>query len=74
MRLTRKLIEQEIKIQTGYDVVLTKGDGYFWFSSDDEKTGLMLAGKQSTSIYQNTLGQQSLQEWVDSFITIIKND
>lgn len=67
MRTTINNINKALKEKTGLDVKLWKGDGYFYFYSDNDEVGNMLAGFNSTSVYTCQLGVQSVDAWVEDF-------
>lgn len=68
-RITINNIQKAIKADTGFDVVLAKGNGYFWFTSDDEATGLYLCLADHSAVFTNHLtgGIIDIQWWVDQF-------
>ena len=66
MRVTLNNISKAIKEETGMDIKLHRGYGYFHFYSDDDETGLMLMRLPSTSVYTNTLGSFSIEGWVEA--------
>lgn len=68
MRVTINNINKALKLRTGLDVKIWRGEGYFYFYSDDDKVGLMIAGFESASVYTCQLGIQSVDEWVNDFI------
>ena len=72
MRTTINNINKALKEKTGLDVKLWRGNGYFYFYSDDSETGLMLAGFESTSVYTCQLGIQSVSGWVEDFEFMLK--
>jgi len=50
------------------DILLVKGNGYFYIASDDKELGLKIAGLYSSSIYTNSLSdvtKEMLLSWVD---------
>ena len=73
MRITINYINKALKEKTGLDVKLFRGNGYFYFYSDDDETGLMLAGFESTSVYTCQLCIQSVDAWVGDFEFMLKN-
>ena len=74
MRVTRNRIYKAIKEKHGLDVKLFQGGGVFHFYSDDEKTGLMLSGLYSTTVYMYRLSDQSVDNWVKDFDIILKEE
>lgn len=70
-RVTTKAICAAIKDKTGYDVNLNRGEGYFYFDSDDKDTALLLCRAHSTSIYVNTLSSLSVDAWLRDFENIL---
>lgn len=71
MRVTKNNISRAILDETGFNVKISTGIGYFWFYSDDEKTDLLLSGLESTSVYSNLLSHMSVERWVETFYDII---
>ena len=61
---TLKQLNKIIQEQIG-DILLIKGKGYFYVTSEDEEIGLRLAGLDSTSIYVCHLNQQTVSQWID---------
>jgi len=70
--VTSKQICKTIKTATGYDVVLKKGNNYFWFESDSDETDPIFTKLHSTSVYTPSLNDKSIDEWVRDFKNIIK--
>lgn len=60
---TLKQVNKAIQKEVG-NVILCKGEGYFYASSDDNEIALKLASLKTTSIYVCHLNQQSVEEWV----------
>jgi hypothetical protein len=80
MRYTKANIGKRIEEVTGLPVRLWKGDGYFYFYSDDDECGAMLSSLwHGTSVYVNALWQikegktdeEAIQWWVDQFYGIL---
>lgn len=71
MKATKKRICKAIKEKYGFDVGLYRENGVFSFYSDDENTGLILAGLYSTTVYTYRLGDLNLQQWLDAFDDIL---
>ena len=46
-------------------VLLCKGNGYYWISSDDEDTWALIDSLPETTIYVNSFNQQTPEQWVD---------
>ena len=74
MSTTNKAINKAIKAATGYDVKLHKGGGVCSFYSDDEDTSLLLCGFNSTSVYVNTINTYTVEEWVEEFKYMLKEN
>jgi len=70
MRLTKKLIEKEIKTKTSLDARLQKEWNYFWFYSEDKEVDAVLCMAQSQSVTVFKLSDLSLDGWVAEFIRI----
>jgi len=69
---TLNQVNKSIQKQIG-NVILQKGDGYFYVSSEDAEIGLKLASLYSTSIYVCHLKQQSLEDWIKDVRQIVSN-
>ena len=65
-------INKEIKRQLGLDIKLWKGDGYFYFYSEDDKLGNMIAGFETASVYVFHLTSYTVDQWVDQLREMIK--
>jgi len=63
-----KAIQKEIG-----NVILEKGDGYFYVTSDDNSIGLHLSGLYSTSIYVCYLNHQTVDAWIEDVKNIVGN-
>jgi len=63
MGITLKKLNKEIKAVSPY-LSLAKGDGYYYFYSDDKELGLFLSGLPTTGVYVYKLNQLTLDEWV----------
>jgi len=69
---TLKQVNKAIQKQIG-NVILQKGNGYFYVSSEDDRIGLKLASLYSTSIYVCHLNQQSVEDWIKDVRQIVSN-
>lgn len=69
---TLKQVNKKIRKQIG-NVMLIKGNGYFYVSNDDDEIGLKLASLYSTSIYVCHLNQQSVEDWIKDVRQITSN-
>ena len=62
--------------KAGYnDIVLVKGDGYFYVDCDasDSEYAKCLGALDSTSIYVNSFNQQTPEEWFNDIDEIVKH-
>ena len=66
-RLTKKLISEAIKKETGYDIDIIKGSYYYWFSSSDLMLAVRIMRGERTGIRIEKLNDLSLDEWVKEF-------
>ena len=46
-------------------VLLCKGNGYYWITSDDDDTWALIDSLPETTIYINSFNQQYPEQWVD---------
>ena len=46
-------------------VLLCKGDGYYYITSDDDDTWALIDSLPETTIYVNSFNQQYPEQWVD---------
>lgn len=46
-------------------VILCKGNGYYWITSDDDDTWALIDSLPETKIYVNSFNQQTPEQWVD---------
>lgn len=69
---TLKQVNKAIQEKVG-NVILRKGEGYFYVASDDYELGLKLASLEETSIYVCHLNQQSVEEWLRDVRYIVSN-
>lgn len=46
-------------------VILCKGNGYYWITSDDDDTWVLIDSLPETKIYVNSFNQQYPEQWVD---------
>jgi len=73
-RSTNREINKAIKKATGYDIKVFKSYGCCSFYSDDNETEDMLARFYSTTEYVNSINQLTVQQWVDSFKFLLKEN
>ena len=69
MRITRHKIEQAVADRFGLDVVLIRGNGYYYFASDDDASAEVVYRLPTTSVYTMTLngGCTTLDWWLGYF-------
>ena len=53
-------------------IVLEKGKGYFYVSSEDKETATKLAALDTTSIYVCCINHQCLDAWISDVKQIVK--
>ena len=53
-------------------VLLCKGNGYYWISSDDEDTWALIDSLPETTIYVNSFNQQTPEQWVEDIKQLLK--
>ena len=73
-KVTKAGIEAEVLRLTGKSIVLIKGNGYYWISSNDDETSLYLAGLYTTSIPVCYLRHQSISGWIQDIISILRGE
>ena len=54
------------------NVLLCKGNGYYWISSDDEDTWAFIDSLPETTIYVNSFNQQTPEQWVEDIKQLLK--
>lgn len=54
-------------------VLLIKGNGYYWITSDDDETYDEINSLMDTSIYVNSFNQQSPEQWVEDIKYLLKD-
>ena len=54
-------------------VLLIKGSGYYWITSDDDATFDIINGLMDTSIYVNSFNQQTPEQWVEDIKLLLKD-
>lgn len=74
-RKARTVAEVNKAIQQKFpNVILVRGTGYYYISSDDEETALKIAGFYATSIPVAYLHQQTIAQWVKDVEELMKGD
>lgn len=71
-RITLKQVNAAIEKEFP-KVFLVKDNGYFFIASDDNETGLKLAGFYQTSIYVAKLTQLTIEQWVREVKLLMNN-
>lgn len=54
-------------------VLLCKGNGYYWITSDDEETWALIDSLPETTIYINSFNQQTPDKWVEDIKRLLSN-
>lgn len=72
-RVTANAISKSIKEQTGFDVSLVKGNGYFYFTDNDEKSSSIWKWP-STSVCVTRLSSLTIKQWVEEFKQLQPSD
>lgn len=73
MKKPRSLMQIRRYIQTKYPTLdLGKGNGYYWFFSEDEKLGNAISSLNTSSVYVASLKQLSLEEWMQEAEDLMK--
>ena len=70
MRVTANNIAKAVKAETGIDVELVTGDGYYWFASVGGINVLDYA--PTTSVYVTRMSDFSVERWVEEFKGLIE--
>jgi len=55
-------------------VILCKGDGYFWITSDDDEMSDKINSLRDTTIYLNAFNQQYIDDWVDDIKRLLEQE
>ena len=53
-------------------VLLCKGQGYYWITSDDDEIYDIINSLPETTIYVNSFNQQYPEQWVDDIKQLLK--
>ena len=53
-------------------VLLCKGNGYYWITSDDEDTWALIDSLPETTIYVDSFNQQTPEQWVEDIKQLLK--
>lgn len=53
-------------------VFLCKGNGYYYITSDDDDTWVLIDSLPETTIYVNSFNQQTPEQWVDDIKQLLK--
>ena len=69
--ITRKQIEREIKKESSFDVTIQIGEGYYYFTSEDEATQDIFDKAYTASVCTYRLNYLTMNQWVESFKAII---
>ena len=69
MRITRRKIEQAIADRFGLDVVMIRGNGYYYFATDDDESAEVIYRLYTTSVYTMQIngGRVTLDWWLGYF-------
>lgn len=54
-------------------IILCKGDGYYWITSDDDATYDIINSLAETTIYVNSFNQQTPEQWVEDIKHLLKD-
>lgn len=69
----RKL--KQLLAKEGLDkILLYKGYGYFYITSDDDEWATKIAGMYENAIYINSFNQQTPEEWVEDIKRLLKQN
>ena len=55
------------------NIILCKGDGYYWITSDDDATYNIIDSLPETTIYINSFNQQTPEQWVEDIKQLLAN-
>ena len=53
-------------------VLLCKGNGYYWITSDDDETYDKIQTAKEQTIYVNSFNQQAPEQWVEDVKNLLK--
>lgn len=54
-------------------VLLCKGNGYYWITSDDDATYDKIQTVKEQTIYVNSFNQQTPEQWVEDIKLLLKD-
>ena len=54
-------------------VLLIKGNGYYWITSDDDETYDEIQNASDQTIYANSFNQQTPEQWVEDVKYLLKD-
>ena len=54
-------------------VLLIKGNGYYWITSDDDETYDAIQDAEEQTIYVNSFNQQTPEQWVEDVKYLLKD-
>ena len=66
---------KQLLAKEGLDnIILCKGYGYFYITSDNDEWATKLAGMYENAIYMNSFNQQTPEEWVEDIKRLLKQN
>lgn len=71
-RVTANKISAAIQAKFGMDVRVFRGEGYFFFYSDDTSTANRLAAWPCVSVYTYRMNDMTLAQWVEAFEALME--
>jgi len=72
-RLTLTALNKELEKHFPH-VRLARGEGYYYIYSDNEETGLRIAGLYSSGIYVNQLKHLTIEQWIQEVRDLFDED
>ena len=63
----------KLMVEAGLEkVLLIKGEGYFYLTSEDEETAIEIAGLPENAIYVCAYNHQTPEQWVSDIKNLLK--
>jgi hypothetical protein len=70
---TLKALNKFVQHEINSSIMVVKGDGYFYITSDNQDKALEIAALYQTSIYVNSVNHLSFEGWYSSINQLFNN-